>query len=325
MDRQLWAECSKKAADDGGAALNWFIVNPQSDRGSTGRMWPQIRTAAEKRLGRMQVRMTSRPGEAVLLTREALAQGACRVVCVGGDGTLNEVVNGYLTARRKPNGEVPLGFVPRGTGCDLARSLSIPRDFQSALALVHPGVTRRIDVGEVRYRDHRDRLTRRYFHNVASFGLAGDVDERVNRTNVRLGGFAAFLWATLVALLRYDRKTIRLIVDDHFDEEISIWNVAVANGQYHGAGMWVAPGARMDDGLFRITVVGDLTLTRVFANLHNLYNGKIYGVRGVKSLTGRRIEAFSSQRVLLDLDGEQPGSLPLTARILPRALPFLCA
>ena len=98
------------------------------------------------------------------------------------------------------------------------------------------------------------------------------------------------------------------------------WNIAVANGQYHGGGMWVAPDAAVDDGLFHITVIGDLSLPQVFLNLPQLYNGKILEVKKVFGLTGKRIEAHSDQRVLLDVDGEQPGQLPVSMEIVPRAL-----
>ena len=135
-----------------------------------------------------------------------------------------------------------------------------------------------------------------------------------------MGGFVSFIWATLISLLIYDKKRVHLTVDNSFDQEVMTWNIAVANGQYHGGGMQVAPGAAVDDGLFHITVIGDLSLPQVFLNLPKLYNGKILEVNKVFSLTGKRIEAHSNQRVLLDVDGEQPGQLPVTIEIVPGAL-----
>jgi YegS/Rv2252/BmrU family lipid kinase len=247
------------------------------------------------------------------------------VVCVGGDGTLNEVVNGLMGEEGPIRPEARLGFIPRSTGCDLIKTVPVARELDRAMDIIRDSHTRILDLGRIRYQDSSGHPTFRYFHNVTSFGLGGEVDERVNRTTKAFGGFVSFLWATLVSLLRYDRKRVRLKVDDCFDEEVTVWNIGIANGQYHGGGMWVAPGARVDDGLFHVTVVGDLTLPQVFLNLPRLYNGRIYQVAKVASLVGKRVEASSDQRVLLDVDGEQIGSLPVVIEMVPGAVQFITA
>jgi YegS/Rv2252/BmrU family lipid kinase len=288
-----------------------FIVNPNAAKGSTGKEWPHIKAVAENRLGPFQSYVTAKPAEATRFARTALRGGTELVVCVGGDGTLNEVINGFMEENGHPvRPHAALGFIPRGTGCDFRRSALVPRDVNEALSLISSSEARPIDLGRLEYRDHNGTSARRYFHNVTSFGLGGEVDERVNRGGNLFGGFVSFMWATLVSLLFYDKKRIRLKVDEAFDQQVTTWNVAVANGQYHGGGMWVAPAASLTDGLFHITVVGDLSLPRVFRELPNLYNGKIYQVKKVCTLTGKRVEAYSDQRVLLDVDGEQPGRLP---------------
>jgi diacylglycerol kinase family enzyme len=177
-----------------------------------------------------------------------------------------------------------------------------------------------MDLGRLHYTTHDGESRTRYFHNLTSFGLGGEVDERVNKSGKKLGGFLSFIIATLVSLVLYEKKSIRLRVDDHFDEEVVVLNVAVANGQYHGGGMWVAPGADLFDGLFHVTVIGALSLPEVVYYLPKLYNGKIMKVKGVRSLTGKKVEAFSDGRVLLDVDGEQPGCLPATIEVVPSVL-----
>jgi diacylglycerol kinase family enzyme len=138
------------------------------------------------------------------------------------------------------------------------------------------------------------------------------------------GGFLSFIWATLISILRFDKKQIQLCVDNFFDEEVTVWNVAVANGQYHGGGMRVAPGAEINDGLFQVTVIGDLSIPEVFWNLPRLYNGKIYEQKKITKLIGRRVVASSTQVVLLDMDGEQPGRLPVAIEMVPSALSIIC-
>jgi YegS/Rv2252/BmrU family lipid kinase len=239
---------------------------------------------------------------------------------VGGDGTLNEVINGLISEEGHTNPEVQLGFIPNGTGCDFRRTLRIPTNPEDALKVIKGGRTRPIDLGRLHYTNHDGKSRTRYFHNLTSFGLGGEVDERVNKSGKKLGGFLSFIIATLVSLVLYEKKSIRLKVDDHFDEEVPVLNVAVANGQYHGGGMWVAPDADPSDGLFHVTVIGELSLPEVLYYLPKLYNGTILQVKGVRSLTGKKVEAFSRRRVLLDVDGEQPGCLPVKIEIIPSTL-----
>jgi YegS/Rv2252/BmrU family lipid kinase len=300
-----------------------FIVNPRAARGAVGKNWPWIRGLAEKRLGGFKVFLTTAPGEATQFAERAVAEGAQSVVCVGGDGTLNEVINGLMNGGRPTNPELQLGFIPKGTGCDFRRTHLIPANPDEALKIIERGRTRPIDLGRIRYTGHDGEAGTRYFHNLTSFGLGGEVDERVNKSGKKLGGFLSFIIATLVSLVLYEKKRIRLRVDEHFDEEVVVLNVAVANGQYHGGGMWVAPGADPSDGMFHVTLIGELSLPEVFYYLPKLYNGKILNVKRVRSLTGKKVEAFSDARVLLDVDGEQPGRLPVEIEIVPSALRLL--
>jgi len=297
-----------------------FIVNPHSGNGSTGRKWADIHAAAESRLGTFTSCMTSGPGDATRIARSHLLDGAEVIVCVGGDGTLNEVVNGFMDEDGPIRKDAILGFIPKGTGCDFVRTTAIPRGIEESLDTIRCCHSCLIDIGRLRYRSHDDAPCTRYFHNITSFGLGGEVVDKVNRTTKAFGPFISFIWSTLITLLCYGKKTIRLKVDDRYDEEIKIWNVAVANGQYHGGGMQVAPEAVINDGLFHITVIGDLSLAGVFRHLPKLYNGKINKIREVSFLTGKKVEAYSEQPVLLDVDGEQPGRLPVVIDIIPSAL-----
>lgn len=300
-----------------------FIVNPNAAMGTIGREWPRIQDMAKHRLGDFQAFLTAGPGDAITLTRFALQQGTEVVVCVGGDGTLNEVVNGFMGEDGPLRPEAMLGFIPRGTGCDFIRTVPISKELDRALDVIKDSHARHIDLGRIRYRDHHGNPSLRYFHNVTSFGLGGEVDDRVNRTTKAFGGFVSFIAATLISILVYNKKRIRLKVDEGFNQTVTCWNVAVANGQYHGGGMWVAPEARVDDGMFHVTVIGDFSLPEVFWNLPKLYNGKLLQLEKVSTFVGKRIEASSEQKVLLDVDGEQPCQLPVVIDIVPKAIHLL--
>lgn len=297
-----------------------FIVNPHAGHGSTGSTWPFIEALAKTRLGSFETHMTKAPGDAVILARNAAADKPNLIVCVGGDGTLNEVINGVMNHEKSIRSNVTLGFIPNGTGCDFVKTVSIPQDVEKAVDLIVSGSVRDIDLGAIVFQDHQGRYRYRFFHNIASFGLGGDVARRVNRTNKALGPFISFMWATLISVFLYGTKSIRIFIDGGFEEKVSIWNVVVANGQYHGGGMWVAPDASVCDGILHITIIGDLTIPEVLINLPKLYNGRINEIDKVIALTGKKVTAISDERILLEVDGEQPGMLPAVIKIVPGAL-----
>ena len=147
--------------------------------------------------------------------------------------------------------------------------------------------------------------------------------DRVNRTSKACGPFITFIWGTLVSLFAYGNKRIRLRVDDGDERTVDVLNIAIANGRYHGGGMLVAPDAEPDDGLFHVTVIGAMSLPLVFWHLPKLYTGKIKVISQVSMPTGKRVTAASEQRVLLDIDGEQPGTLPADLEIVPSALKMI--
>lgn len=301
-----------------------FIVNPHAATGSVGREWDRIATRAKERLGSFRTYLTRGPEHATHLTRKALEEGYVTIVCVGGDGTFNEVINGFMEGREgRIHPDAAVGYIPRGTGCDFIKTVPLPKDLEKALDIIEKGERVSMDLGRIQYKNNGGQPAYRYFHNLASFGLGGEVDERVNRTTKVFGGFFSFIWATLVSVLLYNRKRIQLTMDNGFDHMVTALNVAVANGQYHGGGMWVAPEARVDDGKFNVTVIGDFSLPEVLWHLPKLYNGKLMGLEKVSSFTATRVEARSEERVLLDLDGEQPGRLPVTVEMVPGALKLI--
>ncbi|OGP81666.1 MAG: hypothetical protein A2Y95_08595 [Deltaproteobacteria bacterium RBG_13_65_10] len=301
------------------------VVNPRSANGKTGRRWPEIRKALVQHLGEVRGYLTKSPGHATALARQAVEEGAELVISVGGDGTNNEVLNGLFRDGRPISEGVAMSVIPGGTGGDFARLLQIPKDPAAAAKRLAGAKPRPIDVGLLTCADHEGATIRRMFLNIASFGLGGEVDARVNRTTKIFGGFASFFWASLTTLFAYKNRHVRLRVDDFLDEERVIQQVSVANGQYFGGGMWIAPGARLDDGLFDIVISGDFTRGESLRSGRDIYKGAHVHHPKVQVLRGRKISAESGEITLIDMDGEQPGRLPLTVEVVPGALLFLGA
>lgn len=302
-----------------------FIVNPHAGNGYVKKKWAKIKAKAEAQFGSFNEHLTKGPGDATILTKKAIASVSDLIVSVGGDGTLNEVINGFVNHDLSINKDVILGVIPCGTGCDFIKSLPLPKSLDRIFDLIASRQTRRIDLGKMEFIDHSGQKATRFFHNVASFGLGGEVDERVNNTTKFFGGFITFIWATLVSVLHYKKKRISLQLDEQPGLEFNTWNIALANGQYHGGGMWIAPRAVIDDGWFDITVLGDFTLLEVFMNLSKLYKGTHLKLKKVKTYRAKKISASSDQNVLLDVDGEQPGTLPVTIEMVHQAIHIIAS
>lgn len=310
-----YAGCSMKKIDTD--AL--FIVNPRAGNGAVERKMDLIRLLARKFFIDHRMLLTDGPGRATEYARQALEAGVRQVICVGGDGSLNEVVNGLMAHEVAKASRPQLGYLPLGASSDLAKTLGIPFNIENGLRDIATLKGRWIDVGRATFIGHDNKSTSAYFINALSFALGGEVAGRVNRSSKSLGGFLSYLRAALTALVFFRKPLVRLQIDNKVEHRIC-WQVTVANGRYHGGGMLLAPDAKVDDGRLRVTVVGDLSLPALLLNLPRFYNGGIYSVDSISRFSGRKIEAEANDPVLVEIDGEQIGRLPLTAEVLPLAL-----
>jgi YegS/Rv2252/BmrU family lipid kinase len=301
------------------------VVNPLSQNGALGRRWDAVARSLTRAIGQFEAVRTEGPRDATRLTRAALADGADQVVAVGGDGTIHEVANGFFDGDKPVRPEAALGIVPFGTGGDFRKTVGIPNDVDGAAAILKRGLRRTIDVGQLEYRqgDRNGAKASCLFINIASFGIAGLVDQIANSSSKRLGGKATFFLATVRAALRYKNQPVRLTLDGETTLELTIQNVAVANGRYFGGGMHVAPNATLDDGAFDVIAIGDMSFFQTMTSGTRIYKGTHLELPNVVARRARRIEAApvdGAADVLLDVDGEAPGALPATFAVLPKAL-----
>lgn len=244
------------------------------------------------------------------------------VVAIGGDGTCNEVANGFFQGGKAVAGEAVLGLVSHGTGCDLRRSLGIEKSLEKACGQLAGRRTRTIDVGFAHFLDHAGQPAERIFVNVLSFGCGGAVSHAISTSSKRLGGKLAFKLTTVKALLRYSDRQVVVKVDNGEEEKLRITNYAVCNAQYFGGGMWVAPNAALDDGLLDATIWQGFGLKDFIFKQRMLYTGGHLHHPGTQTRKGRIFHATSDEPVLVDIDGENPGGLPLKVQVLPAALRF---
>jgi YegS/Rv2252/BmrU family lipid kinase len=307
------------------------IANPSSQNGALGKRWPDLVKRLGRILGDFDAQLTTAPGDATRLARRALDDGADVVVAVGGDGTTHEVVNGFFDEAGKPRRPgAALGLLPFGTGGDFRRSLGLGTDLDLAAQVIAAGKRRTIDVGRIEYRQGgvSGPPAASMFINIAGFGVGGLIDKIVNQSSKALGGKLTFAIGTLRAAVRHKNPRVRMVFDDDEDAfvEAVINNVAVANGQYFGGGMHIAPHAELDDGVFDVVTLGDMSTWDYLKDGLSVYKGQHLALAKVSSRRARSVLArpvASGEEVLLDVDGEQLGALPARFTLVPRSLDLL--
>ena len=310
-------------------SLPLVIINPASASGATGEKWPGVASALRTHFGAFSCAFTEKSGDGRLIAARAARAGRRFIIACGGDGTVSEVANGILESGE----DVELGVLPSGTGGDLRRTLRIPARAGDAALALRRGVTRTMDVGRVTHVNDDGMSATRYCLNVASFGMGGAVVERVKEKSVPwlaanaaklVGGTGEFAAAALHTALTFTKPTIALQLDDKAEVCLRVANVCVANAQYFGGGMHIAPKAKLNDGQFDFVAVGDLSALSILVNSYRLYLGTHLGLRQVHHTRGTRLTARPERSVLpavrLEVDGELVGQLPATFEVVPAAL-----
>lgn len=296
------------------------VLNPVSAGGRTLTRWPATTRALRSAGVTFETHRTAGPGDATHAVRAALERGCRTIVAVGGDGTLNEVVNGFFDAGGAPiGGDAILALLPSGTGGDFRRAVGIPNDIDAAARLIAIGSVRRIDAGRIEFGNG----DRRFFVNIADCGMGGEVAARVNRSGAKRGGArgsAIFLGTSLMTLLRYASRTARIEIDGTVIER-DVRSVVIANGRYFGAGMHVAPNAVLDDGEFDVVIIGETGRTRALTGIPSLYRGRHLNRREVEVYRARTVRVTcEGEPMLFDVEGEQVGATPATLTCLPDAI-----
>lgn len=304
------------------------IVNPAAGRGRVRRIWPQLLSRLLSATPSLSVRWTTAPAHATALTRHALLDGYKRIVAVGGDGTLHEVVNGFFDDSSLVSPEAVLAFVPCGSGSDFRHALGLPSALPSADRLRAPRV-RSLDVLRVRYTSCHpfgEGCTVRHALNIVSAGLSGAVVRRMSSSSGRLPPRLRYFTAILRALATTRPTSVRLVLDGTPRPPVRVRLVALANGPSFAAGLPIAPTATPHDGRLHVTVLRALPVASLLRHARRFYRGTHLTLPGIDSYRARRVALLpqSPQRTWAEADGEQLGRLPLSVSLLPSALDIHC-
>lgn len=299
------------------------IVNPESDQGRTRKRWKHIKEVLRAFLKEFKCEFTEKPFQATEISRAALKEGSELIVSVGGDGTVNEVANGFYEEKRLINPQSVLGVIPSGTGCDFSRSLHIPSGLRNALKIITQSPSVTIDVGQATFQSHSGEEQERLFLNVSDFGIGGEVVHRMNLNKMEHKA-SSYLWSLLSTFIRYKYKRLHIQIDG---ESLPIEDYmvgAIANGRIFGKGMKIAPNAQLDDGLFDIVLVKRMKFLEFFRNVWRIYSGTHLSHPKISLIRGKKIQVIPNdpeEDVLIELDGEQLGKLPAVFEIVSQTLP----
>jgi YegS/Rv2252/BmrU family lipid kinase len=290
-----------------------FLVNPASANGATGKRWPTLREQA-RALGLAGDELRSeRPGHLIELARAA-AESHDLLVVVGGDGTLDEVVNGIAGTGAE------LAVLPCGTGQDFGRTHGLPRRFDDAVRVALEGAPRPLDAGRATFRRQGGGEATRWFANVGSAGMSGAVAARANAMSKRLGGRITFFYALTREFAVWRNTEVTVTLADGTERRGPMHDVVVANGQWHAGGMRLAPDAVADDGLLDAILIGDVTKLDFLTTAPKLYSGRYVSHPRVEALRSATVTVEAATPLPLELEGEPVGTSPVAFEVVPAAL-----
>jgi diacylglycerol kinase (ATP) len=301
---------------------DWFVVvNPASGGGRAGRRWPKLARELRTAGVAFESVVTGHPGHAVSLVKDAVDQGFRRLLAVGGDGILHEVLNGALGQQRVRASDLLLGAAPLGSGNDWARTHGIPSRAAETARCVAAGRCRPHDLGRLDFPEVSGEGRSCHFINVAGAGLDAYVLERLPAGVPRRLGYIV---GVLRSLATYVPPEFTVEVDGQASRG-RLYLVLLSMTPYCGGGMHVAPAARTDDGLLDVIRVEPLQLPRELSKLRRIYDGRLPEERFAKYALGQVVRIDATPAVAVQADGQIVGRTPVVATLLPRAIMTLCA
>jgi diacylglycerol kinase (ATP) len=282
----------------------------------------------EQALGPYQWALTQSPGHATKLARQAVAAGHRTLVAIGGDGTVNEVVNGMLEVDRSVDPELSLGVIDAGTGGDFAKNIGLPKGVDAQIDVLREGHTQPVGLGLARFAGLDGEMTIRWFTVLCSFGISSAINGYVNAAPrlKRYGNSIAFALAAVHTIFTYKNALVKISIDGQPSLEGPILLSAACIGPHVGGGMKLAPDADLfSDGLDFMTG-GDIKLTHRLNLFSRIYRGSHVGRKDVHSIKGKTLSAVDTggQKTLVDIDGDVVGTLPVTVQSIPHALRVCC-
>ena len=298
----------------------WFvIVNPASGNGTAKKKWPLINNELLDQNFEFEVAFTKYDKHSILLIQQAIKQGFTKFICVGGDGTLHNIVNGVLSLDPVNISEIKIGVIPIGTGNDWIKTYNIPKNYKKAIEIIKTSTSIKQDIGKLTIATN-NKVT--YFNNLAGIGFDGYVVNKVNK--YKKFGVLAYLIGALVSITSYKRSTFEIIFNTtKLEGKTLLLLIGLCN--YSGGGMQLTKDPDPIDGLFDISYIQKISLFTLLSNIRGLFNGNITNHKVVNTYktSSLKINVLDTQKTYIQADGELVGSGNFTVSILPKAINFI--
>ena len=295
------------------------IVNPNAGNGKGKKDWDRISSLFEKNNISVSTKFTIRKGHATELTIDGIAAGFRKIISVGGDGTLNEIVNGIFIQGNCPPAEIIIGMIPVGTGNDWGRMFGIPLVYEGSVRVIKESKLMLHDVGLISYYNGCEK-EKRYFINIAGLGFEAVVVKKTNAQKDKGRSNKAIYFANLLSSLISYQNTKADIIIDGIKTTCDVFSINVGNGRYCGGGMRQTPEAIPDDGLFDITIIKGMGRIEIIRNLKILYDGTILSHPKVDGYRSDNLKVHSDSILYAEADGESLGHTPVEFSIIPSGL-----
>ena len=297
------------------------IVNPNAGGRKAEKDWPKIKELLAQHAIDYELVLTEYRHHAIQVVPEKIKENNYRkIIAVGGDGTVNEVVNGIFAQDIIPTKDIQLGVIMIGTGNDWGKMFDIPSDYSEAIALIIKGKSFIQDVGHVSYFVGNEEKTR-YFINCAGLGFDALVTETTNKDKDSGNSSTLSYFKSLIgSLFRYKPVDVRVQIDNREILNGKLFTLSLGIGKYTGGGMQQNPNAIADDGLFDLMLVDNIAKTKLIRKIKKLYDGSINDIKEVQSYRSNNLKVESDHKLMLEVDGESLGHAPFTFGLIPESL-----
>ena len=303
-------------------STSWFvIINPTSGNGSSKEKWPEIHKLLITYKFEFEFTFTQHENQSLEITQNAIKQGFNQIICVGGDGTLHNIVNGVMLQNKIPSNQIHIGVIPIGTGNDWVKSHGISNNFENAIQTIKNGQLKLQDVGKINLENKNK--TPIYFINLSGIGFDGFVVSKVNKYK-HLGAIA-YLSGALIGLFSFKNFHSKVLINSAIIESKTLM-ILVGICKYSGGGMQLTKTADPFDGLLDVSIVKNIGKLDVLKNVVNLFNGKITNHKKVETYKSKSIsiEITDANKPFIQADGELIGVGNLEISIVPKAFSFYC-
>lgn len=301
------------------------IVNPNSGSKKGAKDWDHIARLLTSENITFDNIFTEHKNHAIYLSREAVINGYRKIIVVGGDGTMNEVINGIFSQDEVPSMDIKIGMIPVGTGNDWGRMYGIPNNYKKAVGILKNGSLYTQDAGKITYHLKGEKH-KRFFVNMAGVGYDAFVAYKTNKMKEKgRGGVLAYLINLITGLVQYRFKHMILRIDAQEVFNGKVFSAAIGICKFNGGGMLQLPFAIPNNGKFDITLIKKASKFKVISNIKNLYDGSFVKIPEVETFEGKKvsIESKPKHSMYLEADGESLGHTPLDFEIIPKSISLI--